>query len=131
MQSLPPPVCLGTTTVLASHVGFATSRMMRASFNFSTSLMMNSYFFGAWRRAFCFTGRAFGHTAKWCSITSLGTPDISDGVHANMSEFALRKATSALSYLGGKPAPMVTLAPEPSAPEPLVLSDTFFVDACS
>ena len=37
---------------------------------------------------FCFTGRAFGHTAKWCSITSLGTPDISDGVHVNKSEFA-------------------------------------------
>ena len=100
--------------------------MMCASFNFSTSLMMNSCFSGAWRRAFCFTGRAFGHTAKWCSITSLGTPDISDGVHANMSEFALRKATSALSYLGGKPAPMVTLAPEP-----LASSDTFVVAACS
>ena len=68
-------------------------------------------FSGAWRRAFCLTGRALGHTAKWCLITSLGTPDISAGVHANMSEFALRKATSALSYLGGKLAPMVTLAP--------------------
>ena len=43
-----------------------------------------------------------------------------------MSEFALRKATSALSYLGGKSAPMVTLAPEP-----LASSDTFFVAACS
>ena len=32
-----------------------------------------------------------------------------------MSEFALRKAVSALSYLGGKWAPMVTLAPEPFA----------------
>ena len=107
MQSLPSPVCLGTTTVLESHVGCATSRIMRAYFNFSTSLMMNSCFSGAWRRAFCFTGRAFGHTAKWCSITSLGTPDISDGVHANMSEFALRKATSALSYLSVRRAPMV------------------------
>ena len=79
-----------------------------------------------WRRAFCFTGRAFGHTAKWCSITSLGTPDISDGVHENMSEFALRKATSALSYLGGKLAPMVTLAPKP-----LASRDTCFVAAFS
>ena len=105
--------------------------MMSAAFSFSTYLMMNACFSGACFRAFCFTGRASGHTAKWCSITSLGTPDISDGVHANMSEFARRKATSALSYLGGKPAPMVTLAPEPSAPEPLVLSDTFFVEASS
>ena len=43
----------------------------------------NPGFWGVRRRAFCFTGHAFGHTAKWCSITSLGTPDISDGVHAN------------------------------------------------
>ena len=88
--------------------------------------MMNACFSGACLRAFCFTGRAFGHTAKWCSITSLGTLDISDGVQANMSEFALRKATSALSYLIGKPVPMVTLAPEP-----LASSGTFFVAALS
>ena len=39
-----------------------------------------------------------------------------------MSEFARRKATSALSYLGGSAAPMVTLAPEL-----LELRETFFV----
>src|SRR6185369_14601565 len=126
MQSRPPPLGLGTTTPLETQVGCATSRMISAAFNFSTSLMMKACFSGACFRAFCLTGRAFGHTAKWCSITSLGTPDISDGVHANMSEFARRKATSALSYLGGKPAPMVTLAPEP-----LVLTDTSVVDAFS
>ena len=38
-----------------------------------------------------------------------------EGVHANMPKFALRKATSALSYLGGRLAPMVTVAPEPFA----------------
>jgi hypothetical protein len=37
----------------------------------------------------------------------MGTPGISDGVQANMSEFARRKVTSALSYLGESPAPMV------------------------
>jgi hypothetical protein len=46
--------------------------------------------------------------AKWCSITSLGTPGISDRVQANMSEFARRKVTSALSYLGESPTLMVT-----------------------
>jgi hypothetical protein len=46
--------------------------------------------------------------AKWCSITSLGTPGLSDGVQANMSEFARRKAMSALSYLGESPTPMMT-----------------------
>ena len=43
-----------------------------------------------------------------------------------MSEFALRKATSALSYLGGRLAPMVALAPEPFASR-----DTCFVAAFS
>src|SRR5680860_634690 len=126
MQRRLPPVCLGTTTPLASQVGWTTSLMILAFFSLSTSLMMKSCFSGAWRRAFCLKGRAFGHTAKWCSITSLGTPDMSDGVHANMSEFALRKATSALSYLGDKLAPMVTLAPEPFASR-----DTCFVAAFS
>jgi hypothetical protein len=43
--------------------------------------------------------------AKWCSITSLGTPGISDGVQANLSEFGRRKVMSALYYLGESPAP--------------------------
>ena len=47
---------------------------------------------------------------------------MSDGVHANMSAFARRKATTALSYLRGRLPPMTTVAPVPSA-----LSDTFFV----
>ena len=50
----------------------------------------------------------------------------SEGVHANMLEFALRKATSTLSYLGGRLAPMVTLAPDP-----LASRDTCFVTAFS
>jgi hypothetical protein len=60
--------------------------------------------------------------AKWCSITSLGTPGIFDGVQVNMSEFARRKVTSALSYLGESPAPMVTKFLQPPA-----WSGTFFV----
>ena len=43
-----------------------------------------------------------------------------------MSEFARRKATSALSYMGGRAAPMVTLAPKL-----LELKETFFVAAGS
>jgi hypothetical protein len=34
-----------------------------------------------------------------CSATSLGIPFISEGFHANISRFALRKSTSALFYL--------------------------------
>ena len=110
-----PPVYLGTTKGLASQSAWMISRMILASNSFSTSLMMNSCFSSAWRLAFYFTGRAPGHTANWCSITSLGTPGMSDAVLANMSAFARRKAMSALSYLGGNPAPMVRVAPVPSA----------------
>jgi hypothetical protein len=60
--------------------------------------------------------------AKWCSITSLGTPGISDGVQENMSEFAHGKVTSTLSYLGESPAPMVMKFSQPPA-----WSGTFFV----
>jgi hypothetical protein len=53
--------------------------------------------------------------AKWCSITSLGTSGISDGVQVNMLEFAHRKVMSALSYLGESPALMVTKFSQPPA----------------
>ena len=60
--------------------------------------------------------------ARWCSITFLGTPGISDGCHANTSTFARRKATSALSYLGSSVVLMVKVPPVPSS-----LADTFLV----
>src|SRR5512132_1875031 len=60
--------------------------------------------------------------ARWCSITFLGTPGMSDGCHANTSTFARRKATSALSYLGSRVALMVKVPPVPSS-----LADTFLV----
>jgi hypothetical protein len=40
---------------------------------------------------------------------------ISDGVQANMSEFARWKVTSVLSYLGESPAPTVTKFWQPPA----------------
>jgi hypothetical protein len=52
---------------------------------------------------------------KWCSITSLGTLGISNGVQANMSEFAHKKVTSTLSYLGESPAPIVMKFSQPPA----------------
>src|SRR3954470_15655812 len=60
--------------------------------------------------------------ARWCSITFLGTPGMSDGCQANTSTFAGRKATSALSYLGSRVALMVKVPPVPSS-----LADTFLV----
>src|SRR3954463_10598898 len=60
--------------------------------------------------------------ARWCSITFLGTPGMSDGCRANTSTFARRKAMSALSYLGSRVALMVKVPPVPSS-----LVDTFLV----
>ena len=37
--------------------------------------------------------------SKACSVTSLGVPDMSEGLHANMSVFAQRKSTSTAPYL--------------------------------
>jgi hypothetical protein len=52
------------------------------------------------RRRRCFTGFDPGLMFNLCSATSLGIPFMSEGFHANTSRFALRKSTSALSYLG-------------------------------
>jgi hypothetical protein len=43
-----------------------------------------------------------------------------------MSEYAYKKATNMLSYLGERPAPMVR-----EAPEPLAISGIFLVVECS
>ena len=40
--------------------------------------------------------------SKECSTTSLGMPGMSEGLHANMSAFVLRKLTSTASYLGSR-----------------------------
>src|SRR3954470_14028978 len=60
--------------------------------------------------------------ARWCSITFLGTPGMSDGCQANTSTFARRKVTSALSHLGSRVALMVKVPPVPSS-----LAGTFLV----
>jgi hypothetical protein len=101
------PLGFGTTTEFASRVGCITSRITLAFSSFRTSLMMKSCQSWAWCRTFFLTRCASGHTARWCSITSLGTTERSEGSHANTSEFSRRKATSALSYLGVRAAPMV------------------------
>src|SRR4051812_21558754 len=60
--------------------------------------------------------------SKMCSITSLGTPGMSDACHANTSTFARRKATSALSYLLSR-VKLIVKAPPVSS----FLTDTFLV----
>jgi hypothetical protein len=63
-----------------------------------------------WRRR-CFTGFDLGLMLSLCSTTSLGTPFMSEGFHANTSMFALRKSTSALSYLGSSAVSIRSVRP--------------------
>jgi hypothetical protein len=50
------------------------------------------------RRSGCLTGFALGA----CSTSSLGTPGMSDGHQAKISQRSQRNSTSALSYAGSK-----------------------------
>src|SRR3990170_575528 len=122
IQSLHFPFALRTTTGLANHVGWITPLTKPAASSFLVSLAINSCRSKACFLTLCLTGRAWGQTTRWCSITFLGTPGMSDGCHANTSTFARRKAMSALSYLSSSVALMVKEPPVPSS-----LAGTFFV----
>src|SRR3990170_5025638 len=122
IQSLHFPFALRTTTGLANHVGWITPLTRPAASSFLISSAINSCRSKACFLTFCLTGRACGQTARWCSITSLGTPGMSDGCHANTSTFARRKAMSVLSYLSSRVELMVKVPPIPSS-----LTGTFLV----
>ena len=107
-----------TTTGFANHVGCSTPLTKPAASSFLISSTMNRCHSKACFRTFCLTGRACGHTSRWCSITSLGTLEISDGCQANTSIFASRKATSALSYLSSRVALIVKVPSVPALPGP-------------
>jgi hypothetical protein len=77
--------------------------MKPATSSFTNSFLMASLSSRAKRRSRCFFGVALGSTFRQCSINYLGTPNISAGFHANMSQLALRKLMSTLSYLSLKP----------------------------
>ena len=51
-------------------------------------------------------GRAFLLRAKECSASSLGTPGMSEGFHAKMSQLARRKEVSTSSYAESRSAPI-------------------------
>jgi hypothetical protein len=52
------------------------------------------------RRNGCLIGFALGSTFNACSTSSLGTPGMSDGHQAKISQRSQRNLTSALSYVG-------------------------------
>jgi hypothetical protein len=55
------------------------------------------------------TGLAVLLKCKECSASSLGTPGISDGVHANMLVLSRRKLVSVSSYFSPTLSPMTTV----------------------
>jgi hypothetical protein len=63
------------------------------------------------QRRRCFTGFDPILMINLCSATSLGIPFMSKGFHANTLRFALRKSTSALSYLGSSVVPIWSVRP--------------------
>src|SRR5215216_1880638 len=121
MQSLYFPLAFRTTTGFANNVGCNTPLTRPAASSFLISFVMNYCLSKACFRTFYLTGRACGQTARWCSITSLGTPGMSDGCQANTSTFTRRKATSTLSYLSSRVALMVKVPSVPASP-----AETFF-----
>ena len=56
------------------------------------------------RRRRCFTGLELGRTSRECSVTPLGMPGKSEGLHAKMFVLARRKSMSTTSYLPSRVA---------------------------
>src|SRR5215216_3907314 len=79
MQSLHFQLALRATTVFASHVGCSTPLTKPFASSFLISSAMICCRSKACFQTFCLTGQACGQTTRRCSITSLGTPEISYG----------------------------------------------------
>ena len=80
--------------------------MNPAASNLASSFLMTSLFSTENVHSRCFFGVAVGLTFRECSINSFGTPGISADFQANTSWLALRKLTSAFSYLSVSPVPI-------------------------
>src|SRR3954462_7235084 len=97
----------GTITGFANHSEWKISLMNQAANSLAISCPMAFLFSEENRRRDSFTGLAFGSTCNLCSANSLGTPGISTGFHAKMSQFSRRKLTSSSSYWGSRSAAML------------------------
>src|SRR3954469_18541061 len=91
-----------TITGFANHSEWKISLMNPTANNRATSCPIAFLFSEEKRLRDSFTGLAFRSTRNLCSANSLGTPGISDGVHAKISQFSRRKLMSSSSYLGSK-----------------------------
>src|SRR3954471_21703058 len=92
----------GTITGLANHSEWKISLMNPAASSLAISCPIAFLFSEEKCLRDSFTGLAFGSTRSLCSANSLGTPGISDGFHAKISQFSRRKLMSSNYYLGSK-----------------------------
>src|ERR1041384_2059631 len=97
----------GTITGFPNHSEWKLSLMNPAASNLAISCPIAFLFSVEKRLRDSFTGRAFGSTRNLCSANSLGTPGMSDGFHAKMSQFSRRKLMSSTSYLGSRSVAML------------------------
>src|SRR3954469_12309139 len=92
----------GTIIGFANHSEWKISLMNPAANSLATSCLIDFLFSEEKRLRDSFTGLDFGSTRNLCSANSLGTPGISNGFHATISQFPRRKLMSSNSYLGSK-----------------------------
>jgi hypothetical protein len=79
-----------------------------AAKSLQTSTSMAYFLSFANHQSFCLIDRPVLFTSSACSASLLGTPGMSDGLHAKISALSLRKLVSVSSYLGSRLAPMTT-----------------------
>src|SRR5438132_9940246 len=93
------PFFFFTRTGFTNQSGWYTSLMKLVAVSLVSSSLMASLRSCANQRSHCLTSFTPSLTLRECSITSHGTPGMSEGFQAKMSWFARRKVTSTLSYL--------------------------------
>jgi hypothetical protein len=93
---------LCTMTGLDTQVDDLISRMNPAFSSLCSSDAIAFLLGSSNHRSGCLTGFALGSTFSACSTSSLGTPGISEGHQAKISQCSQRNSTSALSYVGSR-----------------------------
>jgi hypothetical protein len=112
---------LSTRTGFASHSGCSTSLMNPADTKRANSARIPSLLSGVKRCSFCRIDLAYGYTFNLCSASSLGTPGISAGCHANTSRLSCRNRTSTLSYLSSRMELMIAILRSSENPRLILL----------
>jgi hypothetical protein len=93
---------LGTMTVLDTQVDDLISRMNSAFSSLCSSDAIAFLLGLSNHRSGCLTGFSLGSTFSACLTSSLGTPGMSEGHKAKISQCSRRNSMSPLSYAGSK-----------------------------